>query len=153
MSSLLHLLHSFSPISAYSDLHVSRSALCSHFGGPGQVHAKHSGPHLIQTNLFWFHLTKECAANIHQASFHVLWQSLILQFCAILWAMIFFLDVVRRGWLHELSEQSLKHQFPQIILEPRQKHLPVCFSMQHCVNSELWMLSFFEDGHCTFCYW
>ena len=127
----LHFLYSCSPISAHSHLHVSWSALCSHCGSPSQVHAKHFGPHLIQTNLFWFHLTKECAANSHQASSHLLWQSLILQFCSILWAMIFFLDVVCRGWLHAmsftLSELTLKHQFPQIILVPSQRHLPISF--------------------------
>lgn len=35
--------------------------------------------HLVQTNLFWLHLTKECAANIHLVSFPVLWQSVV--FC------------------------------------------------------------------------
>lgn len=43
----------------------------------GQVHPKHDGRHLIQANLFWFHATKEGAANILQASFHVLWQNFI----------------------------------------------------------------------------
>lgn len=41
---------------------------------PGQVHTKHPGLHLIQTNLFWFRLTKWCAASTHQTSFHLLWQ-------------------------------------------------------------------------------
>lgn len=34
-----------------------------------------------------------------------------------------------------------------------QKHYSVDFLMQGHVNSELYMASFFEDGHCIFCYW
>lgn len=40
-----------------------------------------SRPGPRQTSLFWLHLTKEWAASLHQASFRVLWQSLIVQFC------------------------------------------------------------------------
>lgn len=140
MSSPLDFLHSCSSIWAHSQLRVSQSALCSYCGSPGQVHTKHAGLHLIQINLFWFHMTKECAASIHQASVHVLWQSLILHICAVLRAVVYFLDVVRRGRLPALSEQSLKGQFPQIILVLSQKHLPLCFSMQGCINSELCVL-------------
>lgn len=28
-------------------------------------------PHRIQTQSFWFHVTKECSANVHQALFHI----------------------------------------------------------------------------------
>lgn len=51
---------------------------CSYCDYPDQVRAKHAGPQLIQINLFCLHLAKEYTANIHQASFHALWQSLNL---------------------------------------------------------------------------
>ena len=56
---LQHLLHPCMPTS-HSHLRASSLAFTS-----GQVHAKHAGPHLSQTH---FHLTKECAPNIHQVS-------------------------------------------------------------------------------------
>ena len=37
--------------------------LCIHCGSPGQVHAKHVGPHLSLTNLSRSHLAKECASE------------------------------------------------------------------------------------------
>lgn len=44
------------------------------------------------------------------------------------------------------SGWSLKHQFPKKSLCQVQNHLPMCFSMQGCVNSELCVTSVF-DGH------
>ncbi|KAF0023072.1 hypothetical protein F2P81_023702 [Scophthalmus maximus] len=41
-------------------------------------------PHQIQTHLFMFHATEECAASIQQAALRALWQSVMLQFCAAL---------------------------------------------------------------------
>lgn len=52
-----------------------------------------------------------------------------------------------------LSDQSVTHQFPQIISVPSQKHLPICFSLQGCVNSKFGAVSSFQDGHCAFCCW
>lgn len=70
-----------------------------------------------------------------------------------LWEMVFFLDAVHRcSALHTVS-QSVKHHFPQIIPVPSQKRLPVCFSMQDCVNNELCVASIFGGSHCAFCHW
>lgn len=62
----------------YCYQHTPTSLLpCWHMysSGPGQVRAKHAEQYLIQANLFQIHLDKERTANIHQASFRVLWQS------------------------------------------------------------------------------
>lgn len=47
---------------------------CCQFASPGQVHAKHAGPHLSHTNLSWSHLTKIYAPNIQCPLLKVLWK-------------------------------------------------------------------------------
>ena len=77
--------------------------------------------HLSRTNLPWSHLTKQCAASIHRACFHVLSQSFILQFFYQKASKGFFLlfsSAVHRGWCYAmsftLSELSQKLRFPLI---------------------------------------
>lgn len=61
-----HLSYKSGTKAAQYHLHVSCLALCSHCGSPSHIHAKSVEPNVIQTNLYWFNLTNECAANIHQ---------------------------------------------------------------------------------------
>lgn len=51
--------------SAIITLHLCASLLGIdiHVGVLGHVNAKHAGPHMSQTNLFWCHLSKGCAPN------------------------------------------------------------------------------------------
>lgn len=51
-----HLFLSSSPVVTHSDLRVSWSALCSQCCCRCQIHSRHAGPRLIQTNLFSLHL-------------------------------------------------------------------------------------------------
>lgn len=52
----------------WADYYWSVDSSC---GSPGQIYITLAGLHLIQTDLFWFHLTKEFAANVNQASLAV----------------------------------------------------------------------------------
>lgn len=73
---------------------LALSPIASHFftaDSPGLVQTKHVGPYISQTNLYWPYCTKVCAPDIHQTSFHVLEQSLLLQFCVEDQARFFFL--------------------------------------------------------------
>lgn len=99
----------------------------------------------ILTNLFWFCLTKKCAASFSCLFFSC--PSAKFSFCSsVPFSVSYALLLIHPSCLHAvsipLSEESLKHQFPQIILVPSQKCLPVCFAVQGCVNSELCVLSF-----------
>lgn len=94
------------------------------------------------SNLFWLNLSKECAINIYHISFHVLWQSLVVQFCIVLWAMVYFFyaegDLIQ--WLSHFTVYETS--VPQVILCPK------------CSKSTQGVLpSFLEDIPCAFCYW
>lgn len=103
-----------------------------------------AGSKHIQTNLFWFRLTKKCAA-----SFSCLFFSCPLAkfyFAVLCLSVSYAFLLIHPSCLHAvslpLSDESLKHPFPQIIPVPSQKCLPVCFAVQGCVNSELYVLCF-----------
>lgn len=68
-SHLRRILHLYKPISPFSHLFVSHSALVT-AAVLARSKSKHAGPHLSQTNLFWFHLT-ECTAKLHQPVFRL----------------------------------------------------------------------------------
>lgn len=105
-SHLKGILHLYSPISPFSHLFVSHSAQVT-AAVLARSKSKHAGPHLSQTNLFWFHLTKECAANIHQPVFRLfplfgnIYSCIFVSFCD------FFL--VYRHWLHTKSVALFGH--------------------------------------------
>lgn len=140
MSSPLHLLHSCSPISARSDLYVSRSALCSHCGTPGQVYAKHAGSHLIQTFILFSSEQRMCCQ--YSAGFFSCSR-------AILWAMVFFLDVVHRGWLHATSDWTVT-ETPVSTDNSCAKSAALARRTQGCINSEfcLLLLLVVPPNHC-----
>lgn len=128
MLSPKHIFLSCSPISPHFHLRASLSGLCFHCNCPGQFPAKHAGSNLSQTNLSWSHLTKECALNIHQASFH----NIIQVVCWRTSKQGTPPDTVQWGWPYAmsfaLSELSQKLWFPLITPMPSLKHLPICFS-------------------------
>lgn len=55
-------------------------------------------PHLIQP-----HTTKDEDGNIHQASFHVVWQSLMLQFCAVCRFNVFSVSSIKQTQIQRRS--------------------------------------------------
>lgn len=66
--------------------------LCSHCYSFGQEHLKYPVPHQIKSFFFFFFGSSNQRMCYHEASFHVFSQNLILQFCAVLRAMICFMQ-------------------------------------------------------------
>lgn len=104
MSSPLHFnprshtaTYQHTPTSVFHSQHGGVTLSCS---GPCQTSWTPPPQHLIQTDLFWSHPTKVCAANIHQATFHI--YHLAKLNSAVLWATVFFFCAICRGWLHSL---------------------------------------------------
>lgn len=98
-----------------------------------------AGPKHIQTTLFWFCPTKKCAASFSCLLISCLLAEFIF---AVLPLSLSYASLPIWPSCHDagsslLSYELLKHPFPQIILVPSHKCLPVCFAVQGCVNSDL----------------
>lgn len=61
---------------------------------------------IIQTNLLCFHLTEQCAGYIHHPSCHSGFTNTVFQFCVVLRAVIFSLNMVQRDEHHTVHYLS-----------------------------------------------
>lgn len=61
---------------------------------------------VIQTNLLCFHLTEQCAGYIHHPSCHSGFANTVFQFCVVLRAVIFSLNMVQRDEHHTMHYLS-----------------------------------------------
>lgn len=61
---------------------------------------------IIQTNLLCFHLTEQCAGYIHHPSCHSGFTNTVFQFCLVLRAVIFSLNMVQRDEHHTVHYLS-----------------------------------------------
>lgn len=116
-------------------LRLSHSALCGHYcGSPGQVRAKHAGPHLHNLILISsdHSLCCQCSSDLFFMLPGKVWAAVLQNRARVSsWSP--------RGWLHIPSFTLNCSQFTRKILVLSQKHLFVCSPVQRYVNCEVYM--------------
>lgn len=124
---------------------IFQSALGSHGGSSGQVHAKHAGPHLDNFILVKFEQSLRCQYS--SGFFSCCLAKFVL--AVFLWAVIFSLNTICRGWLHEMSLRVISHWNTSFDREfAGEDRTTYNFKLK----IELCVTSFFEYDHYIYCY-